>query len=671
MVSENQSENVTSAPLQSLQFPSMIASENIVKKKLKIKITSKRIEANPGIESCEFGQQVFMNDERHQSIPLNDKKSEMNKSHKLVISSSGDRKLYAADNLKIKSAAMGSLKRGLPGVADGQKEKRRKMDRSVTQQCSSILKQLMTHPSGWVFNHPVDPVKLNIPDYFSVISEPMDLGTIKSKLTNNKYCSVEEFAADVRLTFSNAMVYNPPANEVHLMAKKLNNIFNTRWNSLEAKWNHGPINVEQGHTSNRSAKNMHNTGQSGHKTSPMPVSLLPKNLLSAEEKQKLRKQLFEVSRAKMPPHLQGLLKKFGFNCQREGRIEVDIDAFDEETLWELKRIIRSSLGAKAAKAEPAKKTQNGKQQSIGKIIHQGTDSGNKRASGPANVNLPLNLETSKCGSCGSMRRQCSLQSDYARASSSDLSSEISLEQNHHDASRRDCEAKALSASQMSKSDLDSDGAVSALDEHIGSSPQLSILATTGGSGEGWTPLIDIQLSPKKALRAAMLKSRFADTILKAKQKTLLDHGDKADPVKMQLEKERLERQQNEEKARIEAQIRADEAASRMRAQAELKMQREREREAARLALQKMEKTVEIDDNLEILKDLEMLSRCSVSYHLRGSEGPDFVMGPTVLGHFGNALEQLGLFMKDDYIMGDEDDEEAILNGDGEEGEIFS
>ena len=37
------------------------------------------------------------------------------------------------------------------------------------------------------------------------------------------------------------------------------------------------------------------------------------------------------------------------------------------------------------------------------------------------------------------------------------------------------------------------------------------------------PVLPVQLSPKKALRAAMLKSRFADTILKAQQKTLLDH----------------------------------------------------------------------------------------------------------------------------------------------------
>jgi hypothetical protein len=31
------------------------------------------------------------------------------------------------------------------------------------------------------------------------------------------------------------------------------------------------------------------------------------------------------------------------------------------------------------------------------------------------------------------------------------------------------------------------------------------------------------LSPSKALRAAMLKSRFAGTIVKAQQKALLDH----------------------------------------------------------------------------------------------------------------------------------------------------
>lgn len=42
-----------------------------------------------------------------------------------------------------------------------------------------------------------------------------------------------------------------------------------------------------------------------------------------------------------------------------------------------------------------------------------------------------------------------------------------------------------------------------------------------------------------------------------------------------------------ERARIEAEVKAAEAASRMKEQNELKMRREREREAARMALQKV------------------------------------------------------------------------------------
>lgn len=656
MVSGSQSGNLKVAPLQFLQLPTMITSEEVVTQKLKIRIPLKRIEAETGTESCKSGH----------STPANGKKKLVIKSHKSVIPSSGDAKVYSdADNVKVNSSAIGSHKRKLPVVTDGQQEKRRKMDRSTSRQCSIILKQLMTHPAGWVFNHPVDPVKLNIPDYHSIISDPMDLGTIKTKLEKNTYSSVEEFAADVWLTFSNAMVYNPPYSKVHHMAEQLNIIFNTKWNCFEVRWNREHTNVEQESISGIDK----DTDNPGHNNYPVHVKLLPKLLISTEEKEKLRKQLLELSREKMPRHLQGLLKKCGMNWQSDGRVEIDINAFDDKTLLELKRSIRSFLVPKPARAGSAMKAENGCPKSLGKIVHRGTaDSGNGSVSGSATVNQQ-NLVASKCGSCGSMRCQCSLQSDPARASSSDLSSERSLPQECVDSSRKN-EVKSRSASQMSKSDPESDGAVSAMEKPpISLSQQFSTLATTLASGEDWTP-IDIQLSPKKALRAAMLKSRFADTIFKAKHKTLLDHVEKIDPVKMQKEKERLERQQLEEAARIEAQIKAAETASRMRAEAELKMQREREREAARLALQKIEKTVEINDNPEILKDLEMLSGLSLSNNrLTGELGAEAVVGPIEGFQFGNPLERLGLFMKDEYIM--DEDEDAIFHGDGEEGEVFS
>lgn len=63
---------------------------------------------------------------------------------------------------------------------------------------------------------PVDPVKLNIPDYFDIIKQPMDLGTIKKQLAANEIRSREEFVEKVRLVFDNAVLYNKPYDEVYL-----------------------------------------------------------------------------------------------------------------------------------------------------------------------------------------------------------------------------------------------------------------------------------------------------------------------------------------------------------------------------------------------------------------------------------------------------------------------
>lgn len=43
---------------------------------------------------------------------------------------------------------------------------------------------------GYYFHEPVDPSKYGIVDYFDIISEPMDFGTIKKKLTFNVYNNV-------------------------------------------------------------------------------------------------------------------------------------------------------------------------------------------------------------------------------------------------------------------------------------------------------------------------------------------------------------------------------------------------------------------------------------------------------------------------------------------------
>ena len=81
------------------------------------------------------------------------------------------------------------------------------METKMKFKCSELLEGLQTHQHGWVFNCPVDPVELGLPDYFDIIKKPMDLGTVQKKLDSDVYHSIDEFASDVRLTFDNATTY--------------------------------------------------------------------------------------------------------------------------------------------------------------------------------------------------------------------------------------------------------------------------------------------------------------------------------------------------------------------------------------------------------------------------------------------------------------------------------
>ncbi|KAK5805298.1 hypothetical protein PVK06_032951 [Gossypium arboreum] len=105
----------------------------------------------------------------------------------------------------------------------------------LMKQCEALLNHLMQHNFGWVFNSPVDVVKLNIPNCFTVIKHPMDFGTVKKKITSGQYTSPLDFAADVPLTLSYAMTYNPPENDVHIMAETLSKYFGARWKAIEKK----------------------------------------------------------------------------------------------------------------------------------------------------------------------------------------------------------------------------------------------------------------------------------------------------------------------------------------------------------------------------------------------------------------------------------------------------
>jgi len=640
------------------------------------------------------------------------------KANQLYVSSefvSGKNKASQAEKPKSKGALVG-VKRGIMGRFESRDEKKPREDLPIQQikpdvtimkQSGTLLRKLMLHKFGWVFNTPVDIVKLNIPDYFKVIKKPMDLGTIKRKLETDVYSDPREFAADVRLTFANAMKYNPPGNDVHIMADQLNKIFEDKWRAIGSKLPQvdpsgcltksvQPIAAKQQQQQQYKSKVAEKPKQNNQlKPASMSVELTQKSVhckrpMSIEEKQKLSRDLESLPGDMSQQIIDFLRKHISGLSQNEYEIELDIDALDNETLFELRKIVHDCLNERnqsavknqlkveprEAEAEPANASLPGNNSSplytrkVGDPGDEDVDIGENDL--PASNFPPIEIEKDAAGRSSKCSSSSSSSSDSGSSTSdSDSASSSGSESDADKAPSIDADHKEQMCSvavyhQRTSPSLETNGAkraVSELDEeNANSKPTPANVADPCQEGESAPS--ERQVSPDKLYRAALLRNRFVDTILKAQEKTL-SQGDRGDPEKLRREREELERRQREEKARLQAEAKAAEFA-RMQAEAEAAAEAKRkleiEREAARLALQQMEKTVEIDENTQVLKDLEML-RSSQPDHIPSSgDETSPVHSQDGLAPFPlqgrNPLEQLGLFMK----MEDEEEEEATADG---------
>eukprot|EP00249_Psilotum_nudum_P018710 c26928_g1_i1 orf=395-2326(+) len=296
----------------------------------------------------------------------------------------GNDKMPPLEKLKSKSGA--GNKRGSMTKVDGRDSKRPAMANSfqsrqfvdIMRQCGNLLKMLMRHKHGWVFNDPVDAQKLGLSDYHLVIRKPMDLGTVKGKLGRKEYTSPLQFAEEVRLTFSNAMTYNPRGNDVHAMADGLLRMFEEKWKFIEDKYEerqmkneeefgvleqqqsvrtlllsptqtYHPQSYHKQEDSNQS-QTMPKKAPSGKKPAPpkpkpkpKPKMQQPKREMSFLEKKRLSGNLQLLPADKLEYIVQLMKERNPNLSQKDDEIEVDIDTFDKDTLWELHHYVANCM----------------------------------------------------------------------------------------------------------------------------------------------------------------------------------------------------------------------------------------------------------------------------------------------------------------------------------------
>ncbi|KAG5546534.1 hypothetical protein RHGRI_018648 [Rhododendron griersonianum] len=93
-----------------------------------------------------------------------------------------------------------------------------------------ILDKLQKKDIYGVYAEPVDPEEL--PDYHEVIEHPMDFATVRKKLGNGAYSTLEQFESDVFLICANAMEYNAPDTIYYKQARSIEELAQKKFQRL-------------------------------------------------------------------------------------------------------------------------------------------------------------------------------------------------------------------------------------------------------------------------------------------------------------------------------------------------------------------------------------------------------------------------------------------------------
>jgi hypothetical protein len=107
------------------------------------------------------------------------------------------------------------------------KRHQRRTDEHLLTEARRLLHILSkSHKISWPFQDPVDAEGLHIPEYRRIVKRPMDLGTVHRGLKEGRYNeNIQDFVRDVRLVFTNAVLFNEPRDEFYRLAVQCSNLF--------------------------------------------------------------------------------------------------------------------------------------------------------------------------------------------------------------------------------------------------------------------------------------------------------------------------------------------------------------------------------------------------------------------------------------------------------------
>jgi hypothetical protein len=178
------------------------------------------------------------------------------------------------------------------------------------------------------FLAPVDYIGLGIPDYPTIITNPMDLGTVKKNLDNGDYKIFQDFMNDINLIWKNCKTYNQPGSEIVKMAnhceKKIKQLIDKQFKNYQSK------------ATNKKSES---------------------NNLSFAQKTKLIENIRELSNDVLTQIVKTILKDCpkGIEDIDTEKLQIKVDLLDHKTYENINQIIEKNKGTNNDKVKSAKK----------------------------------------------------------------------------------------------------------------------------------------------------------------------------------------------------------------------------------------------------------------------------------------------------------------------------
>ena len=91
--------------------------------------------------------------------------------------------------------------------------------------CLKAIEVVSEHPAAGLFLSPVEAGTDTDGDYYSIVKNPKDFGTIKKDLEDGKYKSADNVISDVELIWKNAALFNGDKSDVTTLAKLCYDMF--------------------------------------------------------------------------------------------------------------------------------------------------------------------------------------------------------------------------------------------------------------------------------------------------------------------------------------------------------------------------------------------------------------------------------------------------------------